>query len=111
MGKRLIISEEERNEIFSKYQIIEEQAQAGFTISSIRDVKYPDMIKKIYKIANLNGRVAINGVTAKIGDMIKPSDKLSMDNNAFIQFEPIPGFGQVTLSYINTKPYMEITTD
>lgn len=111
MGKRLIINEEERNEIFSKYHVIEEQLQNGFTISSIREVQYPDMIKKTYKIAIIQGKITINGVPGKVGDIVKPTDKLSMTNNANVYFENIKDYGQVMLGYINSKPYLTIFTD
>jgi len=111
MGKRLIITEEEKNEIFSKYQVIEEQLSNGFTISSIKDVKYPDMVKKTYKIAIIKGKITINGVTGNVGDTIKPTDKLTMTNNAIVHFTNIPNYGQVVLSYINSTPYLRIYTD
>lgn len=111
MFKRMIISEEEKNEIKSKYGLLNEQSDMPFTIASIKETTYPEATQKTYTIAYVEGNVKINGQMATKNMTVKPTDKIVMTNGSNVLFNPIPKFGQTSLDFYDSKPSLSVTTD
>lgn len=111
MSRRIVLSEEEKNEIKSKYGLLNEQSAGQFTIATIKDATYPEAAKKTYKIFNMKGNIKINGQMPSKGMTVTPNDKISMENGSYILFNTIPGFGQTTLDFYNSTPSLTVQTD
>ena len=92
-------------------RVIQEQSTRPFTISSVRDTNDDKARSKTYTVKAVNGNVTINGNKIKNKSMIKPSDKITMNQGDTIIFEDMPGYGQVTLSFKNNKPNLNLSSD
>jgi hypothetical protein len=111
MSIRFTITEEEKNDIKSKYGIISEQSSKGFTISSIKKSTFPEATSKTYKVAMSGKNVSINGKRPYKDMVVTPKDVIIMGEGEEILFQPIPGFGQSSVRFLGGVPEMIVFTD
>jgi tyrosine-protein phosphatase YwqE len=110
MSKKIIrLTENDLTHLIKR--VIQEQSTRPFTISSVRNTNDDKSRTKTYTVRAVNGNVTVNG--NKIGNksIIKPSDKITMNEGDTIIFEDMPGYGQVTLSFKNNTPDLNLSWD
>jgi hypothetical protein len=105
MAKRFIISEEERSDIRSRYDLINEDEMFG-GINSCSNTLL-NLIKKnleyglpktnVLQVINVKGTPKVGGITVKTGSSIKLVEKITMNNGDEINFKGINGWGAGTV--------------
>ena len=92
-------------------RVIQEQATRPFTISSIKKTNDEKSKLKTYTVRSVSGNVLVNGNKVGKKSIIKPSDKITMNEGDKIIFENIPGWGQVFLEFKNNLPELNLSWD
>jgi hypothetical protein len=92
-------------------RVIKEQTTRPFTIGSIKKTNDSKIKTKTYMVRAVSGNVMVNGNKVSKKSMIKPTDKIAMNDGDEIVFEDIPGFGQVILSFKNNTPDIRVSWD
>jgi hypothetical protein len=85
-------------------RVIKEQSTRPFTIGSVKKTNDSKTRTKTYMVRDVSGNVMVNGNKVSKKSMIKPTDKITMNDGDRVIFEDIPGFGQVILSFKNNTP-------
>ena len=112
MSKRFIISEEERSDIRSKYNLINEDidmfnnpsSTCSDTISHLLSLT-KDGTPKVnsFTVIKTKGDSTVNGVPLRIGSNVSFKDKITMKNGAEINFKGINGWGAPTIRCSGNK--------
>ena len=92
-------------------RVIKEQSSRPFTIGSVKKTNDDKAKSKTYTVKSVRGNVTVNGNAISKKSMIKPSDKVTMNDGDKIVFEDMTGFGQVTLSFNNNTPELNLSWD
>jgi hypothetical protein len=92
-------------------RVIKEQSTKPFTISSIKNTNDSKIKTKTYMVRAVTGNVTVNGNKISKKSIIKPTDKITMNDGDEIVFEIISGFGQVILSFKNNMPDIRVSWD
>jgi len=90
-------------------RVIQEQSTRPFTISSIKNTNDEKSKLKIYTVRDVKGNVLVNGNKVGRKSIIKPTDKITMNEGDKIIFEDMSGYGQVTLSFKNNMPELSLS--
>jgi hypothetical protein len=101
MAKRFIISEEERNDIRSRYNLINEDEMMGgansFTDTLLNAIKKnPDYglpKTNALQVIAVKGAPTVGGIVVKTGSAIRLTDKVTMKLGEAIEFKGINGWG------------------
>jgi hypothetical protein len=110
MAKRFIISEEERTDIRSKYNLINEDSEmfpnaiCTDTIEhliSLTDYGRPNTNR--FSVISIKGDCKVNGVPLRIGSTISLKDKITMKNGSELNLKGIEGWGAPTIRCTGNK--------
>jgi hypothetical protein len=104
MTKRFIISEEERSDIRSKYNLIneDEMLSGGVCTNTLlnlinKNKDYGSPKTNSLQVIKVKGLNKVGGVVVKPGSSIKLTEKITMNNGSEINFKGIQGWGAGTL--------------
>lgn len=110
MSKKIIrLTEKDLTQLVKR--VIMEQSSRPFTIRSIKNTNDEKSKLKTYTVRDVKGNVLVNGNKVGRKSMIKPTDKITMNEGDKIIFDNIPGFGQVFLEFKNNLPELNLSWD
>ena len=92
-------------------RVIQEQSTIPFTISSIKNTNDEKSKLKTYIVRDVKGNVLVNGNKVNRKSMIKPTDKITMNEGDTILFDYIEGWGQVSIQFKNNLPELILSWD
>ena len=108
MSKKIIrLTESDLTKLVKR--VIQEQSTRPFTISSVKKTNDSKSRTKTYTVRSASGNITVNGNKVGKKSIIKPSDKITMNEGDTIIFEDMPGYGMVTLSFKNNTPELSLT--
>jgi hypothetical protein len=100
MPKKIIrLTENDLTQLIKR--VIQEQSTRPFTISSIKNTNDEKSKLKTYTVRDVRGNVLVNGNKVGRKSIIKPTDKITMNEGDKIIFDNIVGWGQVYLEFKN----------
>lgn len=110
MSKKIIrLTENDLTHLIKR--VIQEQSTRPFTIRSIKNTNDEKSKLKTYTVRDVKGNVLVNGNKVGRKSIIKPADKITMNEGDMVIFEDMPGYGQVTLSFKNNTPDLNLSWD
>lgn len=110
MSKKIIrLTESDLTNLIKR--VIQEQSTRPFTISSIKNTNDEKSKLKTYTVRDVRGNVLVNGNKVGRKSIIKPTDKITMNEGDKIIFDNIVGWGQVYLEFKNNLPELTLSWD
>ena len=110
MSKKIIrLTENDLTQLVKR--VIQEQSSRPFTIRSIKNTNDEKSKLKTYTVRDVKGNVLVNGNKVGRKSMIKPTDKITMNEGDIILFDNIEGWGQVSIQFKNNLPELILSWD
>jgi hypothetical protein len=108
MGKRLIISESEKNDIRSRYGLISEDIMGSTCTNTLTNLikqhsNYGLPKVSALEVTNVKGAPKVNGMAVKRGTSISLNEKITMNNGEEITFKDVNHWGLGSVKCDNNR--------